>query len=241
MRSALKGIDGVQSVDISAFADIYTLTFRRGVQPDETTVREVFKGCQFNGRKVIVERDPDVVANLKVPRPAPSAPDDNPTSPGRVELGRRLFEDKRLSRDANTACSSCHLPQRAMADGRVMATGLHGTGIKRNVPTLVNVGYRKRIFWDGHAATLEEMAWGAIEHPAVIDMPAEKLTQRMRSIPEYQDLFQREFGHPPTADSFAKALAAYQRSLISHDTPFDRFARGETDAISEAAHRGYLG
>jgi cytochrome c peroxidase len=240
VRSALKGVDGVKTVDLSVYSDVYTLTFRRGVEPDEKTVREVFKGCQFNGRRVVVERDPAAVENLRIPRPLPPAPADNPTTSGRVALGKRLFNDERLSKDGTTACSSCHQPQHAMADGRVMASGLHGRGIQRNVPTLVNVGYRKSIFWDGHAAGLEQMALGAIEHPAVIDMDPDEMTTRLRSIPAYHDLFQREFGHPPTAEAFAKALAAYQRSLLSNNTPFDRFAQGDEQAISRIAHRGYV-
>lgn len=147
MRSALQGVAGVQTVEISTFSDVYTLTFRpTGVQPDENTIREVFKGCQFNGRRVVVERDPKAVENLRVPRAVPPAPPDNPTTPGRVALGRKLFHDKRLARDGTKSCATCHQAQHALTDGRVTAMALHGQGIQRNVPTLLNVGYRKTIF-----------------------------------------------------------------------------------------------
>jgi cytochrome c peroxidase len=102
------------------------------------------------------------------------------------------------------------------------------------------VGYRKSIFWDGHARALEDMVLGAIKHSAVIDMTDEDLSKRLQSFPEYQPLFHREFGHPATAEAFARALAAFQRSLLSKDTPFDRFAQGEEQAISAAARRGYI-
>ena len=240
MRSALKGIDGVQSVDLSAYADIYTVTFRPGVTPDEKTVQDLFKGCAYNGRRVVIEQDRKAVEDFSVAQPPPAAPEDNPTTASRVALGERLFTDKRLSSDRTMACATCHKEQYAFANGLATARGVGGREMSRNVPTLVNVGYRRSIFWDGRKKTLEEMALGAVEHPAVIDMTADELTERLRSIPEYVDLFEKEFGEPPTAQTFALALAAYQRSLVRHDTPFDRFARGDDNAISETARRGYI-
>lgn len=233
MRSALNLIAEVSEVQLSPYADIYTLTFRPGVTPNEEMVRKVFKGCAFTGRKVELLDNPDAT------RPLPTAPPDNPTSPGRAALGKRLFTDKRLSADRTVACSTCHQPRRAFTNGLVTATGLRGQQMRRNVPTLVNVGYRQTIFWDGRVETLEKMAIGALEHPAVIDLTAEELTGRLRSIPEYTELFRKEFGESPTAETFALTLAAYQRSLVSDDTPFDRFARGDQTAISESAQRGW--
>lgn len=219
---------------------MYTVTFLPGVTPDEEKVQELFKGCAFNGRRVVIERDPQAVDNFAIVRPPPPAPPSNPTTAGRVALGKRLFADKRLSADRSLACSTCHQTQHAFTNGLPLAKGLGGREISRNVPTLVNVGYRRSIFWDGRKKTLEETALGAIEHPAVIGMTPDELTERLRSLPEYGDLFEKEFGEPPTARAFALALAAYQRSLISNDTPFDRFARGDKSAISESAHRGYI-
>jgi cytochrome c peroxidase len=199
VRSALNRIAEVSEVQLTPYADIYTLTFRPGVTPNEEMVRKVFKGCAFTGRKVELLDSPDAA------RPLPTAPPDNPTTPGRAALGERLFMDKRLSADGTVACATCHQPQRAFTNGLASATGLRGQQMRRNVPTLVNVGYRQTIFWDGRAETLEKMAIGALEHPAVIDMTAEELTERLRSVP----------------------------------TPFDRFARGDQSAISEAARRGW--
>lgn len=233
MRSALNHIAEVSEVQLSPYADIYTLTFRPGVAPNEEMVRKVFKGCAFTGRKVELLNDPDAARSL------PMAPPDNPTTPGRAALGKRLFLDKRLSADGTVACSTCHQPRRAFTNGMVTATGLRGQQMHRNVPTLVNVGYRQTIFWDGRAETLEKMAIGAIEHPAVIDLTAEELTERLRSIPEYTESFRQEFAELPTVATFALALAAYQRSIVSDDTPFDRFARGDPSAISESVRRGW--
>jgi len=233
VRSALSRIEEVQSILLSPYADIYTLTFRPGVKPNKEMVRKVFKGCAFTGRTVELVDDP------RGSRASPEAPSDNRTTVGRVELGKRLFMDPRLSADGTVACSTCHQPERAFTNGLPTATGLRGLEMPRNVPTLLNVGYRQLIFWDGRAETLEKMALGALEHPAIIDMTAEELTARLRSIPEYVEPFQQQFGEPPTAKAFALALAAYQRSLLSEDTPFDRFARGDSSAISESARRGW--
>jgi len=196
-------------------------------------VRKVFTGCAFTGRKV------ELLDSCNAARPLPMAPPDNPTTPGRAALGERLFVDKRLSVDRTVSCSTCHQPQRAFTNGLAIATGLRGQRMRRNVPTLVNVGYRQTIFWDGRTETLEKMAIGALEHPAVIDMTPDELTERLRSIPEYVESFRREFGELPTAKTFALALAAYQRSLVSDETPFDRFASGDPSAISESARRGW--
>lgn len=220
-------------VELSPYADIYTITFRRDVAPSEEMVRKVFKGCAFTGRKV------EFLGSANVTRLPPPAPSENPATAGRVALGKRLFRDKRLSVDQTMACSNCHQPERAFTNGRVTATGLRGQRMPRNVPTLVNVGYRRSVFWDGRTKSLEEMTSGAIEHPAVIDMTAKELTERLRSIPEYDAAFRSEFGQPPSAAAFVLALTAYERSLVDNDTPFDRFARGDRSAISAAARRGW--
>ncbi len=197
-------------------------------------LQAVFKGCQFNGRTAEVVNDPEA------PRPLPPAPADNPTTPSRVALGKRLFEDNRLSADKTIACSTCHQARHAFTNGRGTTTGLGGQNIPRNVPTLLNVGYRRSLFWDGRAEKLEEILFRALEHPAVLNMSPDQFVARLRSIPGYAESFRQEFGHPPTVQAAAQAIAAYQRSLLSRDTPFDRFARGDKSALNASARRGYL-
>ena len=234
VRSALNAIDEVESVQISPYSNIYTLTFRSGVAPDDKLVAAVFKGCQYNGRRMEVVEDP------KAPRPLPPAPPENPTAAGRVALGHRLFNDRRLSRDQTIACSTCHQPTRAFTNGQAAPVGVAGRKMSRNVPTLLNVGYRKKIFWDGRAKSLEEVMDRALKHPAVIGMTPDEFVERVRSIPEYGEAFEKQFGGPATVESVSRAVAAYQRSLISDAVPFDRFARGDRNALSESARRGYL-
>lgn len=233
MRSALSSIEEVQAIQLSPYADVYTLVFRPGVTPTQEMVQKVFKGCAFTGRTVELLDDP------KAPRAPPADPPDSPATPGRIALGKRLFTDKRMSADGSIACASCHQSRHAFASGSATAIGLRGRKMSRNVPTLLNVGYRSPIFWDGRANTLEEVTLRALQHPAVIDMTPDELVERLRSIPEYVSLFRQEFGEPPTIGAFAMALAAYQRGFVSDDTPFDRFATGDGSAISQSARRGW--
>ena len=99
------------------------------------------------------------------------APEDNPLTPEKIELGRRLFSDRRLSRDNSTACVTCHEPERAFSDGRPVATGVFGRKGRRNSPALINRGYGRAFFWDGRIATLEEQVLKPIEDPNEMDMP----------------------------------------------------------------------
>src|SRR6266568_1363376 len=98
-------------------------------------------------------------------------PEENPLTPERIELGRRLFFDRRLSRDRSVSCSTCHHPERAYSDGRAVAVGIFGRRGRRNAPALINRGYGRLFFWDGRAATLEEQVLKPIEDPNEMDLP----------------------------------------------------------------------
>lgn len=241
VRSALQGIKGVQSVDILPFADTYTLTFQQGYVADEKTIAEVFKGCAYNGRRVEVKQEEEFRKSLLASRPSPTAPEDNPTTEGRVALGQKLFFDARLSAHGKMSCATCHRPEQAFAHPEAMApAGANGQRNPRNVPSLLNVGYRAKLFLDGRAASLEEQALHPIQHPAEMGMDLEALVRRLAAMPEYAEEFRREFGGPVTAAHLTKALAAYERTLLSKDTPFDRFSRGDEKALSASARRGFI-
>jgi cytochrome c peroxidase len=242
VRSALQGIGNVEKVELSVFSDVYTLTFRAGVTPDEATIQEVFKGCGFNGRKVVVEQQRKAVADLFTGvRSLPAGPAENQSTPARVELGRKLFFDTRLSAHGKMSCATCHQPEHGFAFPDAIApAGFNGQRATRNVPTLINAGYRTSLFHDGRAKTLEEQALGPIQHPAEMGSNLDELVQRLAAVPEYAAAFEREFGGPITAANIAQALAAFERTLVSHDTPFDRYARGDEQALSESARRGYV-
>lgn len=240
VRSALQGIKGVQSVNIAPFADVYTLTFPKNFVADEKTIAEVFKGCAYNGRRVEVKTEEEFRKTVGE-RPRPAAPEDNPSTEGRVALGQKLFFDVRLSAHGKMSCATCHRPEQAFAHPEAMApAGFNGQRNPRNVPSLVNVGYRTKLFLDGRTPTLEEQALHPIQHPAEMGMDTEALVRRLAAIPEYAEAFRQEFGRAPTLADLTKALASYQRTLLSKDTPFDRFARGEESALSESARRGFV-
>ena len=175
-----------------------------------------------------------------LPASAP-APTDNPTTAAKVALGERLFHDPRLSADDRVACASCHdLETKGGADGRSVSIGIQGAEGGRNAPTVLNAAFQSRLFWDGRAASLEEQALGPITNPLEMGMPsAQAAAEKLASIPAYREAFREVFGEAGiTAANIARAIAAYERTLITPDTPYDRFVRGEHDALSDQQLRG---
>ncbi|HEY7338069.1 MAG TPA: cytochrome c peroxidase [Bryobacteraceae bacterium] len=149
-------------------------------------------------------------------------PEDNPLTREKVALGRRLFFDKRLSRDGAIACATCHDPRRAFTDGRELAVGIRGQIGTRNVPTLVNRVYGKAFFLDGRAATLEQQAIEPILNPREMDMTTPELESRI--------------GLP--ANTITGALASFVRTILSGDSSYDRYMNGDTRALSPEAKLG---
>jgi len=159
-----------------------------------------------------------------------------------IELGRRLFYDPILSADSSLACVSCHLPERAFTDGRAVAIGIHGRKGRRNALSLANAAYQyKGLFWDGRAATLEEQALIPVEDPNEMGHDWAAVESSLRRHPSYPALFAGAFGISDTAQLTrhlaARALAQFQRTLISADSKYDRAMRGE-GALSEMEERG---
>jgi cytochrome c peroxidase len=184
---------------------------------------------------------PDQPYQLKVPRglPSLSIPSDNPLTEARVALGKQLFFDKRLSRDNSVSCASCHDPSRGWSNGQAVAQGIGGQLGKRSVPSIVNVTYHTFLFWDGRAGSLEEQAQAPILNSSEMAMPTmAEVEARLGRIEGYRQQFQRAFGSDVTAANVAKALAAFERTILSGNAPYDRYKAGETDALSEAALRG---
>ena len=179
--------------------------------------------------------------------PPPPVPADNPMSVAKVELGRRLFFDQKLSGPSYTSCSSCHMPEHAFSDPRHPSIGVAGDRIRRRAPSLANVGYRETLTWaDQHLTRLEDQARRPLFTASPPEMEASgheaSVLDRFEYDPGYRPLFIEAF--PDKAgkvdfDQVAKALAAYQRSLVSFTTPYERFRfNGERDALSAAAQRG---
>jgi cytochrome c peroxidase len=167
-------------------------------------------------------------------------PADNPQSPQKIALGQKLFFDPRLSVDGTVACASCHNPDRAFTDGRPTSVGVHGRVGQRNAPTVLNVVYNKAQFWDGRAKTLEDQGGFPITNPSEMGQPSlDAAVEKIAAIPDYQQEFQTAFGQPPNSLNLVRAIAAYERSLISFDSPFDRFIAGDPNAVDASAQRGW--
>jgi len=167
-------------------------------------------------------------------------PTDNPQTPEKIALGRKLFFEGRLSADGTVACATCHDPARAFTDGRPASVGIHGRTGQRNAPTLLNALYNKTQFWDGRAKTLEEQAAFPIVNPDEMGQPnLDAGMKKIAGIEEYERAFRKVFGRPVNGSDLLRAIASYERTLVSFDSPFDHFIAGDKNAINESARRGW--
>ncbi len=170
--------------------------------------------------------------------PAVPVPDDNPMTAEKVELGKMLYFDPRLSRDGKISCATCHAPKMAWAEHKPTSEGIGGKFGQRNSPTVLNAAYATSQFWDGRAASLEEQALGPIENPIEMGHSLDAMIQDLSQVAEYNDRFQKVFGKPITKDGVAKAIAAFERTILSGNSPYDRFVAGDKKALSPAQQRG---
>src|SRR6266702_7031527 len=167
-------------------------------------------------------------------------PPDNPQTTEKVALGQKLFFDGRLSADGTVACSTCHDPARACTDGRPTSIGIKGRVGQRNAPTILNALYNKTQFWDGRVKTLEEQAALPIVNSVEMGQPSlDAAVARITAIGEYQQAFRRVFGRSPNGPDLLRAIASYERTQLSFDSPFDHFISGDKNAIDESAKRGW--
>ena len=168
-------------------------------------------------------------------------PADNPQTPEKIALGEKLFFDGRLSANGTVACASCHDPRLAFTDGRAVAVGIHNRVGQRNSPTVLNALYNKFQFWDGRAPTLEKQAALPIVNPVEMGQPTlDSAVARIAAVPMYRDYFQRVFGRAANGTDLVRAIASYERSQISFDSPFDHYMTGDSNAIDASAKRGWV-
>lgn len=171
--------------------------------------------------------------------PTVTYPENNAYSPAKAELGKMLFFDPRLSGSNIMSCATCHNPSLGWADGLPLGKG-HNMGLLgRNVPTVINSAYNKTQFWDGRSATLEDQAKGPILSLGEMHQDEAELMDELNAIPGYVRAFSRVFDDGISFDNVAKAIAVYERQIVSNDSAFDRFQHGETSAMSAAAQRGW--
>jgi len=168
------------------------------------------------------------------------APKDNQITPERIELGKFLYFDTRLSRDNTVSCATCHNPSLGWSDGQPKAIGIEGRQGPRNSPTVINTAYQRHQFWDGRAKSLEEQALGPIQADVEMDMDLDKLVERLNGIKGYRDLFEKAYpGEGITKDTIAKAIATFERTVVSTEAPFDKYIKGDEKAISANAKKGF--
>ena len=191
---------------------------------------------------------PDALAQ---PKPADQAglpkeltravtPADNATTADKVALGEKLFFDGRLSADGTVACATCHQPDKGFTDGRATSVGIKQQVGHRNAPTVLNALYNETQFWDGRAHLLEDQAKLPITNPIEMGQPnLDAAVAAVAKIPEYRAEFEKVFGRAVNGDDLARAIAAYERTQVAFDAPFDRFLAGDEKALDASARRGW--
>lgn len=185
---------------------------------------------------------PAVKAWATEPMPSlPPIPADNTQSHDKIELGKMLFFDPRLSSSGIVSCATCHNPSMAFTDRVPRALGHNHQVGPRNTPTVLNSAFLDVQFWDGRAKTLEEQALGPVQNTMEMANSLDEVVKTLNGIPEYREVFTAVFGtkNPITPTNIAKAIAAFERTLITYNAPFDRFLRGDENAISAEAKRGW--
>jgi len=188
---------------------------------------------------VVVAADAQM-AWQSLPDVAPE-PEGNPTTPAKVELGKMLYFDPRFSSTGSVSCFSCHNVMEGGDDHMPTSIGVHGQKGGRNAPTVWNAAFHSVQFWDGRAATLEDQAKGPPVNPIEMGMQdLDAVIERVRSIPGYKPYFERAFGPGDviTVDNAARAVAAYERTLITPGSAYDRYAQGEEAAMTDQQVRG---
>ena len=192
--------------------------------------------CAFSGAAGAEE-----AYQLAVPKglKAPRIPKDNPLTAAKIELGKQLYFDPRLSSDDTISCASCHDPNKGWSNGERFATGVGGQKGGRSAPTIINSAYQHLQFWDGRAEELEGQALGPIQNPIEMNLTLEQVVAKLKKIPGYQQQFKKVFDTEVDSAGIAKAIAAFERTVLSGDAPYDRYAAGDKSALSAAAARGY--
>jgi len=180
-----------------------------------------------------------IAGHLEPCRDAP-IPELNPQTPAKIELGKKLFFDRRLSGDGTMSCVTCHDPKQGFSDGLEISLNYPTTRNWRNSPTLINVAFQKYLFHDGRATTLEDQALFPMMSAFEMNQNLDFMEEEIRSVPEYVAEFTEVFGDGDiTRERIAMAIAAFERTLISRDAPLDRFLEGNSSALSPEALQGY--
>lgn len=170
----------------------------------------------------------------------PPHPENNAPTPERIELGKKLFFDPRLSGDGTISCATCHNPVLGWSDALPKGIGFKGSDLPRATPTIINAGYNRIQMWDGRKRSLEDQAMGPMEASLEMNMDTRRLFAWLNGNAEYRALFEKAYpGEAIDADTLSRALAAYERTIVSRNSPFDRWVKGDADAMTPQQVRGF--
>jgi cytochrome c peroxidase len=203
-------------------------------------------GCSTTPREEAVAVDTAQVQPPSLPGfEAMRVPADNPMTQAKIDLGKMLYYDKRLSGDESRSCYSCHLEEHGLTDGKPTAIGAYETKLPRASPTLWNIGFHQAYYWDGRSPSLEGQAmaaWtggnmgvtGKEGRPSAADIAA-----KLNAIPGYRGAFQKAFGGPATPENMMQAVSSFERTIVANNSAWVRFRSGDAGAFNEAAKRGW--
>ncbi|MHB1076810.1 cytochrome-c peroxidase [Thiobacillus sp.] len=186
----------------------------------------------------------DTPVNVPIPLGLPSLviPASNPLTQEKIDLGRHLFMDRRLSHNNTLSCGMCHVPEQGFTSHELgAAVGMEGRSHRRNSPTMFNVGYQRSLFHDGREPHLEDQIWGPLLTKNEMDMPAiGYVVEKVRQLSEYKGMFEAAFNGPVTAERIGQAIASYERTMVSGNSRFDRwYYGGEKNALNATEQRGF--
>lgn len=165
-------------------------------------------------------------------------PENNPMTDKKVELGKILYFDPKLSGDNDRSCATCHLPALGWSDGLPLFNAIGDEEGARHSPSIINSGYYTSNFWDGRAESLEEQAKGPISSPVEMNQNLDELVDELKAVEGYPEMFEEAFGEEITVDNIAKAIAAFERTIVINDTRFNQFLDGDYDALTEQEIQG---
>ncbi len=197
----------------------------------------LFSLAVFLGLTVLAVPVTSYGGSLEPVKPVP-APASNPQTPEKIELGKKLFFDRRLSGDGTMSCATCHNPELAFTDGQDISLSYPTTKNWRNAPGLMNIAFLKNLFYDGRAASLEEQALFPVMSAFEMNKNLDYLEEQIRQVPEYAEAFRKAFNGEATRERIAMAIASFERTLVSAGAPLDRYLAGDGNALSENAKKG---
>lgn len=245
----MRARDSGPSRVVTALVSAVLLGSLWAVQAAPGDYKEGYESGEYSTRSRSLEarqgRPADLMGNIVAPPlglPPVPIPDSNPITPAKIQLGRKLFYDRRLSLNQTQSCAMCHIPEQGFTNNELSrAVGIEGRSGRRNAPTLYNVAYMDSLFHDGREQDLEKQIWSPLLDRREMGNPSfSSVIEKIEVLPDYKGRFEKIFDRGPTMETVGMALASYERTLVSGNSPFDRwYFSDKEDALTESARRGF--